>query len=486
MPYSKFNQSKMATVAPDSVWGKPKERQAAVARVVALEMLRRIGGPSGQGMERTLEEARKDGRLSARDGALAQEIARGVCRRRRWLEQLLDRFLHKPLPLQAYSIRDGLLIGLYQAIYLDKIPPHTLVDETVRLVGGARTESGFRSLANAVMRKVVSTPREELLPKDSDPWLVTESVPEWLASEAEKIFPDAGSQKFFTASNEHASLNLRAVSIPGAPDLEVLIETLRGEIIDLTGSAPEIERGRFSPDCLIVHGRGIAPMDLPSFRSGFLTAEDEGAQVVGWLSGARPGMRILDLCASPGGKTVHLADMCNRQFERLVAADMNEEKLSRLGETLRRTGLSESVETKLFSEVITDPELEGYFDLVFVDAPCSSLGTLRRHPEVRWRMEPTEIRTLSRTQRRILKRASKLVKPGGTLFYSVCTFTQMETDTVIDRFLINSEGEFSLYNSPVESPFDASSLACGEGKWRTETHLHQCDTFFASRLIRRG
>ena len=457
--------------------------EAAPARRLALSMLVRSRDREAQGMERTLEEARQRGDISGVDASLAQEIALGVSRQRRWLEHLLHRYLHHPMPRQADKVQEALLTGIYQAVFLDRIPAHTVVDETVKLVAAARTETGYRGLANAIMRKVVAEPKGSLLPTDSDPWTLRYSVPDWLASEAGQVYRDDELRAFFAASNEPAPLALRIVQRPGAIEAEALMERLRGEIVDATHAVPDVAQGRHLADCIIVRGRGVVPAQLPSFRQGLVTAEDEGAQIAACFAGARRESRILDLCAAPGGKTAHLADLAERAPGLLVASDLEEAKLVRLRDTMQRLGLEGIVRTEL-ADRLSPADFPGLFDIVLVDAPCSALGTLRRHPEARWRHQAANIRALAKNQLRILDRAREFVAPGGTLLYSVCTFTRPETDAVADRFL-ELHPEFAPAAAPEGLPFDDAPLRTAPGRWRTATHRDGCDTFFIARF-RRG
>ncbi len=459
-------------------------RGAAPARVLALAMLAEVRNPRGRGMDTVLEEARRGGRASVQDLALAREIAYGVCRRRRWLEEVLARYVQRPLPTGAARVHDALLCGLFQAIYLDRIPMHSVVDETVRLTGAVRTEAGYRRLANAVMRRISETPREELLPGPEVPWPIRESIPDWLASEGGQVLPKSELPDFFAALNEQAPLTLR-VTRPAAESTEVPVpERLRGEVVDMTQALPGVTAGRFLPECLQVRARGLSPEYLPLFQRGLVTAEDEGGQLVGWLAGARPGMRVLDLCASPGGKTAHLLDLMERRPGRFVACDVGEEKLGRLRDTLDRLalgGLAEVLDVRALPES-HEPES---FDLVVVDAPCSGLGTLRRHPEIRWRRGPRQIRELARTQATLLRQAGRWVRPGGTLLYSVCTFTMLETDRVLEQLLAEAGDGFEPATAPEGLPFDVETFTAGPGRWRTFTNKHGCDTFYVGKLRRR-
>lgn len=458
-------------------------RQAAPARRLALAMLQEVRQPRGRGMDAVLDAARRAGTIGALDAALAREIAYGVCRRRRWLEEVLARYLHRPLPSGAIRVHEALLCGIFQALFLERIPKHSVVDETVRLTASVRTEIGYRKLANAIMRRVVESPREQLLPGPDVPWPIRESIPDWLASEAGQILPTGEMDAFFTALNTQAPLTLRATR-PAAEREEIPIEErLRGEVVDLTQALPEVRPGEFLPECFQVRARNLSPEFLPLFQRGHVTAEDEGAQLVGWLAGARPGMRVLDVCSSPGGKAAHLLDIMDRRPALFVATDVGEEKLSRLRETLDRLALSKLAEVRE-AGTVGEAHEPASFDLVVVDAPCSGLGTLRRHPEIRWRRGPKQIRELARTQARLLREAAGWVRPGGILLYSVCTFTTRETDRVVDAFLAGNAGRFTNDDAPGNLPFDVTPFAAGSGRWRTFTHRHQCDTFFAARLRR--
>lgn len=454
------------------------------ARELALRLLLLADDASAPGLDALLADARATNQYSRADLSLAREIAAGVCRHRRWLEQLLDRFLHHPLPAGAARVRTALLAGLYQAVYLDRIPAHTLVDETVRLVGTVRTEAAYRGLANAIMRRVVVTPREELIEPPDLTWPIRHSVPDWLASEAGQVLGNGEAEALFAALNEHAPLSLRLTAQEPRLAPAQLVDRLRGEIVDAVGRVVEVGPGRLLADNIAVRARGLDPESLPSFQAGLLTAEDEGAEVVGWLAGPRPGDRLLDLCASPGGKTSHLADLTGRRHARLVASDVSERKLDRLRGTLRRLGLESQVEVRLADSLAADGELAGSFDVVLVDAPCSGLGTLRRHPEIRWRRSPAAIRALARQQRELLTHAARFVAPGGHLIYSVCTFNRAETDGVADAFAAE-HANFSPAPAPEGLPFDSAALSTGRpGRWRTWTHRDGCDSFFIARWQR--
>jgi 16S rRNA (cytosine967-C5)-methyltransferase len=459
------------------------DRTPSPARKFALTLLQSLRDAEAPGFDTRLDDARRTGGMSGQDVALSREIAFGVARQRRWLESVLDRYLHHPLPEQAHQVLDALLVGIYQAAFLDRVPAHTIVDETVKLVASVRTEVGYRSLANAIMRRVVKEQRADLQPTADTPWMTRHGVPDWLASEAGQLYRGDELVEFFAASNELAPLCLRATQLAHESSDEELEQLLRAEIADYTHSIPELVRSPLVPRSFSVRTRGLTPEHLPSFRRGLFTVEDEGGQVASYLAGVRPGMKVLDLCASPGGKTANLADLAGRKLERFVACDVSEQKLVRLRDTIKRLCLGEMIETRL-SGTVTGEGFDGAFDLVLVDAPCSGLGTLRRHPEIRWKRSPRDLRALARQQQQLLEQGAALVSPGGTLVYSVCTFTKLETEGVVEKFVAAQEGRFALAEAPEGLPFDAARLAVGAGQWRTSPHRDGCDGFFVGRLRR--
>lgn len=439
------------------------------ARTLALRLIAEVAKPHGRSIEQLLETERRHHRPD--DAGLAREIAAGVCRRRLWLEHVLARFVERPFGPADHAAHDALLMGIYQAAYLDRIPAHTIVDETVELVGVRSPQ--LRALSNAVMRKVVALSKEELLPAYEDSIELRFGLPGGLVEEIEHVLPNPAECEAFCASiEEPAPLCLRRVARPGVgPTDEALREA---------GAEPDT----LIPGSFIVDSRSVSPTTIPGFADGFLTVEDTGGQIAGYLAGAKPGDRILDLCAAPGGKTAHLADVAERRAARIVACDISEKKLELLRSTLVRLGLEESVERRL-SEDVLENELDGSFDLVLVDAPCSGLGTLRRHPEIRWRRDDEAITKLSATQSKLLEAAARLVAQGGTLVYSVCTFTKRETDDVADQFQRTLGKRFSPAMAPEGLPFDAARFSAGMGRWRTWSHRDGCDAFFVARW-RRG
>jgi 16S rRNA (cytosine967-C5)-methyltransferase len=223
---------------------------------------------------------------------------------------------------------------------------------------------------------------------------------------------------------------------------------------------------------LLVRGAGAVDALTP-FQEGLVTVQDVAAQLVGRLCGARPGERILDACAGVGGKSLHLADLAGGPVE-IHAADLSRRKLDLAEDAARRLGIPlRTIEADLTR---ADAPLAAAYDRVLLDAPCSGLGVLRRHPESKWRRRAEEVGELAALQARLLDAVAARVRPGGALVYSVCTFTREEGAAQIAR-LLAARPDFSVEPTP---------LADADGFLRTWPHRHDADGFFAARLARRA
>jgi len=221
----------------------------------------------------------------------------------------------------------------------------------------------------------------------------------------------------------------------------------------------------------------IAPAELPGYDQGGFAMQDEASQLVGMLMGAGSGERVLDACAAPGTKSLQLALAMAGRGE-VIAADVNEQRLGLVEKEARRMGV-EMVKAKKVDWA--EPHDLGRFDRILVDAPCSGLGTLRRHPEIKWRITPEEIAGLARLQQKILTNASKGLKPGGTLVYATCTFTREENEEVVETLL--KTGEWERKDAALLLPAPARAAVC-QGVLRTWPHRQGTDGFTAVALTK--
>lgn len=356
--------------------------------------------------------------LDDRDRRLASELVYGVLRHRTRLDRAIA--AHADLKRTPPRVVLALRVAAYQLLFLDRVPAYAAVDDAVaaaRQVGGAKL-AGF---VNAVLRKLDSA-REPALPKSGRARIEIESsLPAWIVDElaAAIAAPDGSVDETVLAERartfaESAPLVARVNRRRTTRD--ALIATLREAGV----TAMPLDA---APAALVLDGLGD-PGRSASFLGGQWTVQDTGAQLVAELAAPRAGQRILDACAGVGGKATHLAELSNDAAQ-IDAADLNATKLGLCAETAQRLGLTS---IKRHACDLLDPKapLGTAYDLIVLDAPCSGLGVLRRHPDAKWRVKPGDVPRLADLQRQLLDAVLGRLAPGGALVYSVCTFTRAE------------------------------------------------------------
>lgn len=387
---------------------------ASPARRTALTVLRRVE-EQGAFADRALHGDARE--LDPRERALAKRLVFGTIQRRGTLDHIIAQHVTRKLDPQ---VRAALLIGLYQLLYTE-VPAHAAVAESVEL---AKPSPGAK-LVNAVLRKVQ---REGVhLPTDDTPEgaAIVHSHPEWLTRMWwDWLGPDEA-RALLAADNEPAELALR-------------INPLAGVEVDL--------KGRREDDALVVEG----PIDVlahPLYLAGAITPQSRASQRVARAVDPQPGERVLDVCAAPGGKTTHLAALMGDEGE-IVAVEKHAQRARAL-ETQARRLHATSVRVHVGdAKALTADQLGGTFDRILIDPPCSGLGTLRTHPDLRWRATPEAIEVLRREQEAIVEAARALLKPGGRLVYSTCTLSPREEVVQagsVERTLPHRDGTDGFY-----------------------------------------
>ncbi len=426
-----------------------------------------------------VDRARR-GLSDERDRGLLLELTSGVCRWRAELDACLEACSQRPLDTIDAPILATLRVAMYQLRHLDRIPAHAVVHESVE---AARTLDAPRAagFVNGILRAYLRTRETIALPVRPGPGAtrrqhlaylsVTLSHPRWLAARWLDRYGFVDTEAWCMFNNAAPDVTVRA-RWPG-PDAAALISTLE------QGGVPAT-RGLYANDVVRL-APGVLSSIAPGLRSELLV-QDEGSVVVAHAAGARPGERVLDLCAAPGGKTMILwADM--NAEGRLVASDLRAARMQVLRDTLHDSGIPEQlVALDATAPLPFGPET---FDRVFVDAPCSGLGTLRRDPDVKWAVTLESLPDLAATQRRILAQAASVVKVGGTLIYATCSSEPDENDDVVDAFLAES-GLFEAEGIDAGNGFgELGELIDARGRLRTTPARHRLDAFFAARLVRR-
>jgi 16S rRNA (cytosine967-C5)-methyltransferase len=411
-----------------------------------------------------------------RDRGLSATIVTGTLRWQRALDHLIEHFAKRPLTRIDSQVLAILRLSLFQLLHLDRVPAAAAVDDAVRLTRAARktSASGF---VNAVLRSMLRQQHRLPLPPrpsdsaDRDAVLaylgITFSHPEWLVARWLDRYSFEQVEAWVQFNNDAAPLTLRANT------LKVSREQLHGA---LSRHDVETTVTRYAPDGLVVTSGN--PLRTAEDEAYFV--QDEASQLVPLVVGAQPHERVLDLCASPGGKTVAMAAEMHDSGT-LIACDVRPGRISLLAGTIRRSGARH---THIVHVPLHGPlPFTGTFDRVLVDAPCSGLGTIRRDPDIRWRRAASDLPRLAEQQVELLRHAANAVRPGGRLVYATCSSEPEENDDVVKVFL--ERAPFDRVDLRTEAPGPLHPLLDDGGVLRTLPFAHGLEAFFAVAMVRR-
>lgn len=443
-------------------------------RRAAYEILQRVD--AGAFSDVMLDTVLDRSKLDLRDRHLVTELVYGILRLQGRVDFALAQFCNQPLHRLQPEVLRLLRLGAYQLLELDRVPAHAAVNSTVELARELHFDEAV-GFINAVLRSLDRGQADI-------PWSPPEKIksylqhvcsqPVWLTKEIMRQLPN---------------LEARALgeSLATSPPLTVRVNSLKTNAEDfltaLAAAEHQAHPCSFAPEAITIDRRSENP--LPGDTEGWYQVQDEASILMAHLLDAHPGQRILDACAAPGGKTTHLAALTGNQAE-IVALDKYSRRVEVIEEGAQRLGCTSIVARQWDLTESPDFFAAQSFDRVLLDAPCSGLGVLRRNPEGRWNKSPVNLKELAVLQRQILESVAPLVKPGGKLLYSVCTFSHIETDAIIDSFL-EEHPEFELENLSESASSDWADLFTDRGTLRSYPHRHGgMDAFFAARLQRRG
>jgi 16S rRNA (cytosine967-C5)-methyltransferase len=423
-----------------------------------------------------IDRALCSGEIEGPDRSLLTELVYGVLRRQGTLDHIINQFSKMSIVKLERNVLLLLRLGLYQMMYLDRIPVSAAVNETVKLSKGlAPKASGF---INAVLRRA-DRERSEIRYPDpgADPLnylSVVHSHPKWMISQwLEQL-----------GQNEAESL---AAAMAESPPLTLRVNTLRtgrDQLIQrLAGNGIEAVATGFSTDGVNVLTR-VPLAGLSEFQEGLCTIQDESSQLAAVFLAPRPGDRVLDLCAAPGGKATHLAQIMENRGT-ILACDSSPRKLPLIEKNACRLGIDIIRAIVLDgSKPVSAAMLERLgpkrFDRIMVDAPCSGLGVIRRNPDGKWWKRPEDLEGLALRQKSILSNAAELLEKDGALLYSTCSTSVEENEHVIAEFL-SKRSEFVLEDLRIDFP-QWGELFTKAGAFRSWPHRHGMDGFFAARL----
>jgi 16S rRNA (cytosine967-C5)-methyltransferase len=432
------------------------------ARDVAARVLVRVEKEHAFAAAALEAELSRAADLEARDRALATELVYGTLRVAPWLETQIAAHAPRGTAKIDALVRACLQLAAYQ-LFFTRVPAFAAVNEAV---GAVREARGARvaAFANAVLRKIAARAAAERGLEGADARLLgeatVESTPSWLREGLERSLGDDGARAFLRCAVEPPAVALRVEAALERPaERDAWIERLR-----LAAPDASVEAGRASPLAILVRGAG-KPQGLPGFAEGSWSVQEEGSQAAALALGAGPGETVLDACAGRGNKTALLARAVGESGA-VDACDASPAKLERLEQELARVGLRARA-TFAVDWSVGSGEVEGLYDRVLVDAPCSGVGTLRRRPEIALRRKATDLEALARAQIAIARRAATHVRPGGTLGYVVCSVLREEAEAVVDA-LLEALPDFRHRES-----------------FRLLPYVHGTDGYFVATLVRR-
>jgi 16S rRNA (cytosine967-C5)-methyltransferase len=472
----------MRTVHRSSPASDMPESARALAFAVLVKSVK-----SEEGVDVLLDQALKVCPFDSRDRGLAVELTYGVARRLGTIDWRLQPVLDKPLARLPVMVQMLLRLGAYQILFLDRIPRSAAVNESVQL---ARTQArvlgrDWSGFVNAVLRQLIREPALPWPPLDTHAekhLAVRYSVPEWLT----RRWIDRLGLATAEIVCEQTS------SIPPVTIRVNRLRTSRDEFLARLHHAGVGARlTSVSPVGILVEDGGSMP-SLPGFEEGLFYAEDEAAQLIPPLLDPQPGDIILDACAAPGGKATHLAELMHDRIT-ICAIDHKDARLDLLRNNCVRLGIQNVVpitgdvrrssEWRRAVEIVlrSKKDRRTTFDRILVDAPCSGLGVLRRHPEAKWRKDDAAFSRHHRLQLQILESVAPCLRPDGVLVYSTCSTEPEENEAVIEQFL-HVHGEFRRESVATWLPAEAQEFLTERGDFSTIGNNYSMDGFYAARL----
>lgn len=406
--------------------------------------------------------------FDSRDSGFIVELVYGVLRNRSRIDWLLERHSSKPLSSTDDWTRNILRLAAYQLLFLDKVPASAAVNTATELAKSFGRKSGY---VNGLLRTLERNKDQLPLPDDKDPakrLSLIYSHPHWLVKRWIRRIGPERTGEILRNNNKPAPLIIRSNRL----------KQTRNELVSLLQSqGAEVRKTTYSPDGIeIISSPGLT--NLPAFQEGRFMVQDEAAQLAGMLLAPQPGDTILDACAAPGGKTMHLAEMMGDRG-RIIALESDKKRIGKICENAKRLGIS-IIEPK---EGDASTFRKGIYDRILIDAPCSGLGVLRRHPDGRWTKSAEDLAERSKLQKKILDNCAGILKPCGVLVYATCTTEPEENENIIQS-LLDKHSNFKVNDPRQYLPAAAADLVGDDLFFRTFPNAAMMDGFFAARMTR--
>ena len=431
--------------------------------LLLLDQIEEQGEYSNMAIDQYLSQTKR----SELDSNLVVKVVYGSLQRRLTLDYYLKDFLKGKIESWVRSL---LRLSIYQALYLDRVPQHAIVNEAVE-IAKVNGHQGIANLVNGVLRNFFRQPLKAL-DQIADPLerlSIQYSLPQWLVVYFQKHLSPDSLQAFLASLNQRPHLSAR---INGLADQR---SELQRELHD---QGCRVTLSQVSPYGVRIES-GPA-LSSPAFKAGHFTIQDESSMLVAPLGKLQGDERVLDACAAPGGKATHIASFLTSG--RLTALDISARKLNILSQHAQRMGLADKIKIRATDALKFEPDSKKPFDVIYLDAPCSGIGLMRRKPEIKYLKDYDQVLELAELQEQLFDHLLSLLKAGGRLIYSTCTLTYEENEELVAKLLAkHSNLEIEAIQSHEVLQED---LLTNQGFIRVWPHQFETDGFFISRFIK--
>lgn len=435
-------------------------------RGLAVKILNRVERTDAY-LEKLLDNEMRNSDLNGQDKALLYEIVHGVTRWMGRLDWILNGFYKGQFSKAIPNLKNGLRVALYQILFLDRVPDYAVVNEAVEFVKKLQGQKAA-DLTNAILRNIIRSKNGIRYPNPDEDLIgylcAYYSHPSWMVKRYLARFGREATEKLLTSNNEKPYLTLKINTIKTkTEDFKKLLNTVN----------LKYTQGKYIPEFFQLQNlTNITAWEY--YKEGFFNIQDESAGLACNLLDVSPGMKVLDLCAAPGSKSAYIAGLMNDTGE-IIAIDRYEGRLN-----LMRNNLSRLKINSIKTIEVNALDFEGSgFDRILLDVPCSGTGTLSKKPDIKWKRDIFDLRSLNELQFNLLKKASLLIKPGGVIVYSTCSIEPEENFDIVKKFL-NENSNFKLADISSQISKD---LIDENGCIQTLPHVHKMDGAFAAKLI---
>mgnify|MGYP000082222329 CR=1 FL=1 len=412
--------------------------------------------------------------FSNAEKAFITDLVYGTVKWKLTIDWIIGQYSNIKLKKISPWIMNILRLGVYQILFLEKVPDSAACNESVKL-SKRYGHQGSSRFVNGLLRNVIRDKNNIKYPEDNlvEYLSLRYSHPEWMVKRWVDHFGPQFTEELLESNNSVPEFCIRVNTL----------KTTREELKKLLEQEDiQAEDGQFADEALIIKNpASITKLDL--YKKGYFQIQDESSMLVSKVLGPKPGQLVVDVCSAPGGKSMHIAQLMQNKGK-VISRDIHEHKIKLINEGAKRLGV-DIIEASVFDARMTDVNLIAKADCVLVDAPCSGFGIIRRKPDIKWSRKPDDKNEIAKLQYDILNNAAHYVKPGGKLVYSTCTIEKDENNDIVERFLKNNK-DFYLGNIKEDIPSKISDSVEEEGFIQLYPNVHGTDGFFISKMIKRG